>query len=120
MPERHTDGHAVLIVEDNEATREAFALIIACEGFRVLTADNGEEALEVLRRETPCVILLDMMMPVMDGAEFLAKRAEQDRLAEIPVILCTASGERKRRGAAELLAKPVDPSELVAAVRRHC
>ncbi len=116
---------SVLIVEDDEATREAFALILSQEGYRVETAGNGLAALERLRSSgRPGLIVLDLMMPVMDGLQLQEHLARDEELADIPVLICSAAGERGRRRLAiqpaGYLDKPIDPPTLVAAVRRHC
>ncbi|HEX5000040.1 MAG TPA: response regulator, partial [Terriglobia bacterium] len=79
------ERHPVLIVEDEEFIRENFQIFLELEGFQVLTAGNGREALEQLQgRERPCLILLDLLMPVMDGGEFLERKASETSLASIP------------------------------------
>jgi CheY-like chemotaxis protein len=116
----------VLVVEDNEATREAFALILGCEGYQVETADNGRRALEHLRSHArPCVIVLDLMMPEMDGWQFREEQRRDALLADIPVIVCSASGESLNGRAAalegaEYLKKPIEPRALLESVRRYC
>jgi CheY-like chemotaxis protein len=114
----------VLVVEDDDATREAYALLLSTSGYRVSTASNGQRALEELRRDRPNLILLDLMMPVMDGYAFRAVQRGDDALADIPVIVCTASGDARRCAAhlqvAEYLDKPVDVIVLLDAVRRCC
>jgi CheY-like chemotaxis protein len=112
-------------VDDHESTREAFALILQGVGYRVRTADNGRDALDQLQGgEHPCVIVLDLMMPVMDGWQFRQAQKADARLADIPVVVCSAAGELPRRagdlGAADYLSKPVDPRDLVEVVRRFC
>jgi CheY-like chemotaxis protein len=116
---------AVLIVEDDEATREAFALILSQDGYQVKTASNGLRALEQLRSSTPPgLILLDMMMPEMDGAQLQEHLTRDERLASIPVLICSAACDRARRRLSSqpvgFLQKPIDPAALLAAVRRHC
>jgi CheY-like chemotaxis protein len=114
----------VLIVEDNEVTRDVMSLILESDGYQVSTAANGRSALERLRGgERPCVILLDLMMPVMDGWQFREEQRRDGTLADIPVVVCTAAGETAQNsalGAAELLSKPVETDDLLAAVRRQC
>jgi CheY-like chemotaxis protein len=114
----------VLIVEDNEVTRDVMALILESEGYQVSTAADGRRALEWLRGgQRPCLILLDLMMPVMDGWQFREEQRRDRALADIPVVVCTAAGEAAKQeamGAAELLNKPVEADNLLAAVRRHC
>jgi CheY-like chemotaxis protein len=78
----------VLIVEDDEAIRETLRELLEFEGFEVATAANGREAVSQLQRtERPCLILLDLMMPVMNGWEFLRKRREDLTIATIPVVV---------------------------------
>ena len=114
----------VLIVEDNEVTRDVMALILESDGYQVSTAANGRSALERLRGgDRPCVILLDLMMPVMDGWQFREEQRRDRALADIPVVVCTAAGEAAQKaalGVADLLSKPVEADDLLAAVRRHC
>jgi CheY-like chemotaxis protein len=113
----------VLIVEDNEVTRDVMALILESDGYQVSTAANGRTALERLRGgERPGVILLDLMMPVMDGWQFREEQRRDRALADIPVIVCSAAGEGSRTaalGAQALLSKPVEADDLLAAVRRY-
>lgn len=120
MPEKKR----VLIVEDDEATREAFALVLRQAGYTTRTAANGHAALELLAHEPPPgLIVLDLSMPGMDGQQFRARQLGDPRLAHIPVIVCSASGRlRDRDGhlrAADYLDKPIDPPTLLAAVSRH-
>ena len=112
----------MLIVDDDGATREAFALILALEGYRVQTACDGLDALERLRSgERPGLIVLDLMMPRMDGCQLLHRLAADEELADVPVVVCTASGRACRKPfptpPAGLLEKPVEPAQLVAVVR---
>jgi len=115
----------ILIVDDDDATREAFAILLSLEGYRVQTAADGLEALERLHAgERPALIVLDLMMPRMDGAQLRQRLARDEELAGIPILICTASGRaRASRSlppalAAGMLEKPVEPTHLVAAVRR--
>src|SRR5262245_12142796 len=125
MTETGPECKRVLVVEDNESTREAFSLILGMQGYSVGTAADGQAALDWLRSHgRPCVIVLDLMMPVMDGYQFRAEQRRDSALADIPVLVCTAAGERQVRPdqlqAAGYLNKPVDPPELVEAVRAQC
>jgi serine/threonine-protein kinase len=112
----------VLIVDDEPATRQAMALALEAEGYRVTEAANGREALDALRCEPrPCLILLDLMMPVMDGWQFLRERMADPALAAIPVIVVSAASDDEARsvarGAAHYLHKPVTMDQLRATVR---
>lgn len=115
-------SHPVLIIEDEEFIRENFQLFLELEGYPVFTASNGLEGLQQLRKMTrPCLILLDLLMPVMDGREFLEAKAADQSLASIPV--CVVSGvanEPNLPGVAAFVAKPVDFNRLLDLIRRYC
>jgi CheY-like chemotaxis protein len=116
---------SVLLVEDDEATREVVALLLANEGCQVATASNGRVALEQLRHGArPQLIILDLMMPVMDGWQFRAEQRRDASLANIPVVVLSAAGDIRRKAgfldAVEYLDKPVDPVVLLDTVRRLC
>jgi CheY-like chemotaxis protein len=113
----------VLIVEDDPGIREALADVLADCDMTTLLAANGLEALKVLEREAlPDVILLDIMMPVMNGWDFRAKQRMTPRLASIPVIVLTANATAQdwaeRMDAAAFLKKPVDLETLIDTIRR--
>jgi PAS domain S-box-containing protein len=115
----------VLLIEDDLATREALAAALQDQGYAVASAPNGQEALARLREgQLPSVILLDLMMPVMDGWQFRAEQRRDARLAPVPVVIVTASGDVCQKaaalGAAGYLQKPVEMDELIAHVQRHC
>jgi CheY-like chemotaxis protein len=113
----------ILIVEDDADIRETLASTLENFGYGVTTARNGREALELLARlaPRPRLILLDMMMPVMGGLEFLAaQRADQD-IARVPVVVVSAySAVAQSAGAQEFLSKPVDLDDLLACAARYC
>jgi CheY-like chemotaxis protein len=115
----------VLIVEDDADLREMMAQLLTLEGFRSETAANGREALDYLHvRPRPDVILLDLMMPIMDGWEFRKRQQDDPALADVPVIVLTALDQAQAR-ASELegvsfLKKPLDFDRLLELVRRHC
>lgn len=116
----------ILIVEDDAAIRETLAEVLAGEGFAVSCASNGAEALDRLALETaPNVILLDLMMPVMDGWAFRDVQRLDPRLSGIPVLVLSASHGDDRAaidalGAAAFLAKPYDLDDLIDTVHRLC
>src|SRR5262245_31809718 len=115
----------VLIVEDDASVREALATFLECEGYRVVEAADGVEALDRLRATSDVgLILLDLMMPVMDGWEFRDAQAKDPALASIPVVIITADTQAARRatavGAAGCLLKPVEFPELLGLVDRFC
>jgi CheY-like chemotaxis protein len=112
----------ILLVEDDPATREAVVELLQSEGYAVRSAANGRQALEVLARsEPPRLILLDLMMPVMDGWQFLAelRRDEDSRARRTPVVLLSGLGFiRGAAGVADFLRKPIDAAALLECVRR--
>jgi CheY-like chemotaxis protein len=118
------DGQSttVLVVDDNDGMRELLADVLADEGFDVATAENGQQALKLLRLAGgPCIVVTDLMMPVMDGWELISRLKEHPSWAQMPVIVVSAFGEKEPvEGAAATIAKPFDPDELVATVRQHC
>jgi CheY-like chemotaxis protein len=113
----------VLIVEDDDDLREMMAQLLALEGFGSETAANGREALEYLSKgDFPEVILLDLMMPVMDGWEFRRRQQNDPLLAAVPVVVLSALDTTRAsdlRGTA-FLGKPLDFDRLLQLVRRYC
>jgi CheY-like chemotaxis protein len=116
----------VLVVEDDDAIREVVAETLTDEGYRVSVAGHGVEALEKMRATDalPGLILLDLMMPVMDGRTFRDEQLKDPRVAGVPVVLMTADA-RATEMASELAAsgvlrKPVALRDLFAAVERYC
>ena len=109
----------ILVVEDDEVIRESMREVFELEGFDVVTACNGREALEVVRSgERPCAVVLDLFMPVMDGWQFLAEIDRDRELADLPVTVVSAAGDRVSGiGRRRYLRKPVTGAILVAAVR---
>jgi CheY-like chemotaxis protein len=116
----------ILVVEDDGDVREAIAEVLRDSEYKALHAANGAEALERLRTAPtpPCVILLDMMMPTMDGWEFRALQQKDPAVKDIPVIVLTANahgGEAaKQMHAAGFLMKPVALEALLGIVERFC
>lgn len=116
-------SNTVLVVDDDPDIREAVQDILSFEGYTVVQADNGREALALLNREPPlrpCIILLDLMMPVMDGEEMVGHLQKEQALAVLPVILVTASGRGMFPGVRAIIKKPFEMDELLAAVAAHC
>ena len=114
----------VLVVEDDRDSRELLGEMLELSGYRPLLAADGLEALRLLRRERPCVILLDLMMPRMDGCAFREAQLAVEALRAIPVVVVSAdpNAERKARDieAAACLGKPVDPDDVLALVQQYC
>jgi CheY-like chemotaxis protein len=118
-------SHEILIVEDDSALREALAQVLSDEGYELLTARDGLEAVNCLKMgNRPDVILLDLSMPVVNGWEFRMFQKRDPELASIPVILITAGGYSREEVAwlepSALISKPVDLDVLLADIRRFC
>ena len=119
------DGYRVLVVEDDDQIATILEETLRDEGYEVRRAPNGQEGLAALERWTPHVIILDLMMPTMDGQSFrAAQRALAPAVAEVPVIVL--SGARNARAQAEALAavaaiaKPFELDEVLRTVDRVC
>jgi CheY-like chemotaxis protein len=115
-----------LIVEDDADTREALALVLEVGGLTVTAAADGRQALDYLRsHQPPAFVLLDLMMPGMDGWEFLAQKRRDPVLAAVPVVIVTAAADlgpdaARALGAEAVVHKPADPKDLLAAVGHYC
>jgi len=113
----------VLVVEDDEALREALTDTLEMAGYGAIAAGNAEQALALVDRYMPGLVLSDVQMPGMDGHALLDTL--KSRQPEIPVILMTAFGQIERavqamrNGAADYLPKPFEPDKLLASVARH-
>ena len=111
----------VLLVEDHPDVRDMMSLALQFGGHRVVTAANGQDALELLRTERPCVILLDLMMPIMDGWQFKAALEQNRAVREVPLIVISALPDVATRiPAAAHLAKPVDIDRMLGLVDQYC
>jgi CheY-like chemotaxis protein len=115
----------ILVVEDDDTVREALAMVLEHEGYRVGVAADGAEALALLRGGlSPCLILLDLMMPVMDGWQFRREQLNDPRLAPIPVVVVSAHTRAAEfaaaPGIADVIAKPIDFDRLLDTLQRHC
>src|SRR5213593_2710780 len=113
----------VLIVEDDADLREMMAQLVALEGYEAHTASNGREALDYLRHsQRPELILLDLMMPVMDGWEFRREQRKDPAIADVPVVVLSALDPSRGAdiGAVEFLKKPLDFDRLLTLVRQYC
>jgi len=116
----------VLVVEDDHDLREVITEVLHQAQLRVAEAATGAAALEILNTspELPGLILLDLMMPVMDGWQFRAAQLRDPRLADIPVIVMSAITEGETKAAvlrpADYLRKPMDLDRMIEVVRRYC
>jgi CheY-like chemotaxis protein len=118
--------HRVLIVEDDDAIRESLAEGLRENGLKVAVAEHGREALAILRTEPPpSAIVLDLMLPVMDGWDFRHEQLNDPALRDIPVVVITATGFsantiRKQLGDVGVIAKPVRQLDLLDLLNRAC
>ncbi len=114
----------ILVVEDDREQRETLCAMLDFEGFGHAEAANGREALDYLDRSgAPCVVLLDVDMPVMNGWIFRAQQLADDRLSRIPVVVVTANHEGlldRFPGVAGFLYKPLSFEKLAALLDRIC
>ena len=113
-------GWRILVVDDDRLLREALTEAFEADGHAVEEAEHGGQALQLLANGSrPGIILLDIMMPVMDGFAFLERKNADPELAAIPVVVISATERRLPHGAVALVAKPFRPNELEEAIARH-
>ena len=115
------DCRRVYVVEDDADLRRTLDEALSAEGYEVVASANGAEALDRLRQEQvrPCLILLDLMMPVMNGYEFREVQRQDPALSQIPVVVISAH-ERKNVDADEFLPKPIALRRLLSVISRYC
>jgi CheY-like chemotaxis protein len=115
----------ILVIEDDHDMRELERAALCHSGYEVVTATNGRDGLRRLAEVQPCLILLDLMMPVMDGLAFLEARLRDGLAIDVPVYCVSAAGqemlnEARSRGATACIAKPVDLEQLCDLVAEVC
>ncbi len=113
----------VLIVEDDADIRDFMQFLLSASGYETMTASNGEEALHLMRGRRPCMVLLDLMMPVMDGFDFRARQLQEPTLAPVPVLCLTAMFDAAyvtERLSVPCLNKPVSVDRLLMEVEERC
>lgn len=113
---------SVLVVEDDEDIRNSIIDLLESEGFQAQSAANGKEALDLLHHiQKPCLVLLDMMMPIMNGREFLDLVMKDSYLAPIPVVIVSAIADKTNtQGAIGFLKKPIDIDMVMKLVEKFC
>jgi CheY-like chemotaxis protein len=113
---------AVLIIDDDVDIREALGMALSSFGYDVTLAENGAVALQLVRERAPGLILLDLMMPVMDGAQFSAAIQQDPVLASIPLVVLSGHGQVAAQAATlgidAFLVKPIDLKQLLEVVER--
>lgn len=116
---------SVLLVDDDDDLRESLGLLLEMRGYAVALATDGEDALEKIRAGLdPCLIVLDLMMPRMDGFQFREEQARDERLREIPVVVCSAvfdaEAVAEQLRVNHYLTKPIDLNALLGLIRHYC
>jgi CheY-like chemotaxis protein len=117
-------SHPILVVEDEPGPREKIRRILDDAGYPVVAVGNGEEALAELRHDhRPCLVVLDLMLPVMDGFEFRVRQMQDPEIADIPVIVVAGGVDAEQKAATlhadACLSKPVDRAALLKVVRER-
>ena len=115
--------HCILIVEDDRPIRDTMRLILEMNGYFVYTAKDGREALNILKSVRPSLVILDLMMPVMNGWQFLDELKLLEGSATIPVIIVSAAGNAVAAAQTlgkELLQKPINLDTFLRIVKRYC
>ena len=119
--------HSVMVVDDDLDIRAALIDVLQDNGFHAVGAVNGKDALDQLhatpQEQKPCLIVLDLMMPVMDGVTFRAEQLKSPEIASIPVVVVTAYREIADQALMKItdyLRKPLNIDDLITAVRRYC
>jgi CheY-like chemotaxis protein len=133
VPHTDTTSHAstfcapppivsVLVIDDDDEARDMMDAVLGSAGYTVVTAANGSEALELLHRVRPELILLDVCMPICNGAEFRQQQRRNREWIRIPTIVMTGVEDEPVLDVAveEALRKPIRASELLAIAARHC
>lgn len=117
-------AHTILVVEDDASTRALMATWLDLEGYDVRMASNGNEALTLLEDELPCLMVVDLDMPVMDGAELRRRQLLMPSVSAIPFILVSAAHNAARiaraLGIADVIPKPLDSDQLLRIVGMRC
>jgi CheY-like chemotaxis protein len=113
----------ILLVEDDTDIRTTLKEVLELEGYDVVPAGNGKEAFDALQTMDvhPCLILLDLMMPIMNGWEFLEAQQATAMLASIPVVVVSAAGDKARSAKAHgFIKKPIEVDGLLKMIKQYC
>ncbi len=119
-------SRTILVVDDQKVIREVLKVYLASSRASMLEAADGEQALEVMRKERPDLVIADMQMPRLDGLQLCLHARADPQLRDIPVVILTGAADTKmtdacrQAGAKEILKKPVTPQALLAAIERAC
>jgi twitching motility two-component system response regulator PilH len=113
----------ILLVDDSKTELHFLSELLTKRGYKVRTAENGEDAMRRLGEEKPDLILMDVVMPGQNGFQLTRAITRDPRFADVPVIMCTSKNQETdkvwgmRQGARDYVVKPVDPNELIAKIR---
>ena len=115
----------ILIVDDSATIRKLVSLTLKFKGYNVVTADDGKAALDILQRENFDMVIIDILMPEMDGFQLLSKIKDEEKLKNIPSVVLTTEGDETSKqkgiklGADSYLVKPFQPQQLLAKVEEY-
>ncbi len=109
-----------MVVDDENDIRQVLSDLLTLDGYRVVLAKNGREALDLMADITPCLILLDLMMPVMNGYEFLEAWGADPRSRDVAVIVSTAGLIERPLRVSGVLPKPLDLNKLESMLGLYC
>ena len=115
---------SILLVDDSKTELHFLSGVLVQHGFRVRTAENGDEALRRIAEEKPDLILMDVVMPGQNGFQLTRTITRDPQYADVPVIMCTSKNQETdrvwgmRQGARDYVVKPVQPDELIAKIRQ--
>lgn len=113
--------HTILIVEDEADLREMMAEALEMSGYKVVAAADGQEALDATARiDRLCLVVLDLLMPRMNGWDFFQKVRERPELSHVPIVVHSSAPAQAPAGAARVLQKPVTLERLLSVVREFC
>lgn len=121
----NSNGKKILVVDDEQMTTDLAKTFLERHGFEVVIARDGEEALKIALDQIPDLILLDVMLPTIDGFEVCKRLKDNDKFRATPILMFTAKGlssdvERgEAAGADEYIVKPFSGKALVATIRKH-
>lgn len=112
----------ILVVDDSPTERHVLVELLTRKGYQVLTAESGEEGIEKAKSEQPDLVLMDVVMPGLNGYQATRTLIRDDATKHIPVIVCTSKGQDTdkiwglRQGAQDYMVKPINPEELLAKI----
>ena len=112
----------ILVVDDSPTERHVLVELLTRKGYQVLTAESGEEGIEKAKSEQPDLVLMDVVMPGLNGYQATRTLTRDDATKHISVIVCTSKGQETdkiwglRQGAQDYMVKPINPEELLAKI----